>query len=125
MKSKISLLLLAILILGACSSNSRSKTGDRLLEDPEHEIKDSPDISKHDSTVLYTGWYYLVDTENGFKRQLDKSTDTFFIDPKPIVTAKNFTALEIYESSAGGKNHFGLMMRLDETGTENWSVATE
>jgi preprotein translocase subunit SecD len=56
---------------------------------------------------------------------LDKSTDTFFIDPKPIVVVKNFTTFEIYESNADGQKYIGLTMRLDEVETENWSVATE
>ena len=126
MKFITTLFLSFIFLLTACSgNNSQAKVGDRLLEDPEHHIKDSPNITKHDSTILYTGWYYIVDTDNGFKRQLDKSTDTFFIDPKPIVVAKNFTTFEIYESNAGGQKYIGLTMRLDEAGTENWSVATE
>ncbi len=120
------LFLSIFLILTSCSnSDSQTITSDRLLEDPEHHIKDNPDITKHDSTILYTGWYYIVDTDNGFKRQLDKSNDTFFIDPKPIVTAKNFTTFEIYESNAGGENYIGMIMRLDKTGTEKWSIATE
>ena len=41
------------------------------------------------------------------------------------MTAKNFTTFEIYESNAGGQKYIGLTMRLDQTGTENWSVATE
>lgn len=119
------LFLSFMFLLTACSdNNSQAKVGDRLLEDPEHHIKDSPDITKFDSTILYTGWYYIVETDNGFKRQLDKSTDTFSIDPKPIVVAKNFTTFEIYESNAGGQKYIGLTMRLDEAGTENWSVAT-
>ena len=113
-------------LLTACSDNSsQSNVGDRLLEDPEHHIKDNPEITKHDSTVLYTGWYYVIDTDNGYKRQLDQSTDTFIIDRHPIATANNFTTLEIYESDAGGRKYIGLTMRLDEKGTENWSVATE
>ena len=123
----MSTLFLSFIFLStACSdNNSQAKVGDRLPEDPEHHIKDSPTITKHDSTILYTGWYYIVDTDNGFKRQLYKSTETFFIDPKPIVVAKNFRTFEIYESKAGGQKYIGLTMRLDETGTENWSVATE
>ena len=112
-------------LLTSCSDNSsQTKIGDRLLEDPEHHIKDSPGITKHDSTTIYTGWYYVVDSDNGFKRQLDKSTDTFFIDPNPIVTAKNFTTFEIYGSNEGGQKYVGLTMRLDQIGTENWSIAT-
>jgi preprotein translocase subunit SecD len=126
MKYMMTLFLSFMFLLTACSdNNSQAQVSDRLLEDPEHNIKDNPNVTKHDSTILYTGWYYIVDTDNGFKRQLDKSTDTFFIDPKPIVVAKNFTTFEIYESNAGGQKYIGLTMRLDEQGTENWSVATE
>ena len=126
MKFMTTLFLSFIFLLTSCSdNNSQAKLGDRLLEDPEHHIKDSPISTKHDSTILYTGWYYIVDNDNGFKRQLEKSTDTFYIDPKPIVVAKNFTTFEIYESNAGGQKYIGLTMLLDETGTENWSVATE
>ncbi|CAN5504803.1 hypothetical protein BH10BAC1_BH10BAC1_05340 [soil metagenome] len=122
----MTLFLSFMFLLTACSdSNSQDKVGDWLLEGTEHYIKDSQNITKYDSTVLYTGWYYIVHIDNGFKRQLDKSTDTFFIDPKPIVTAQNFTTFEIYESNAGGQKYIGLTMRLDESGTENWSIATE
>jgi preprotein translocase subunit SecD len=114
-----------ILMLTSCLQNgSQTKTGGRLPEDPEHHIKDNSNTTKHDSTILYTGWYYIVDTDNGFKRKLEKSSETFFINPKPIVTAKNFTTFEIYESKAGGQKYVGLTMRLDKIGTENWSVAT-
>jgi hypothetical protein len=114
------------LLLTGCTGNSSTehnkKIGDRLLEDPEHHIKDSPDILKHDSNVLYTGWYYVVDSSNGYKRQLDKSDETYYLDPKPIVTAKNFTTFEIYESN--DQEYLGLTMRLNKEGTESWSNAT-
>lgn len=126
MKFMTTLFICLIFLLISCSDNSsQTKIGNRLLEDPEHHIKDSPGITKHDSTILYTGWYYVIDNDNDFKRQLDKSTDTFFLDPKPIVTAKNFTTFEIYESNAGGQKHVGLIMHLDQTGAESWSIATE
>ena len=120
------LLFSLIFLLTGCTDNNsaKQKIGDRLLEDPEHHIKDSPDIFKHDSTILYTGWYYVVETPNNYKRQLDKSDETYYIDPKPITTAKNFTTFEIYESSYNNKKVFGLEMRLDKQGTENWSNAT-
>jgi len=126
MKYMTTLFLSFMFLLTAClDNNSQAQLGARLHEDHEHHIKDSPNINKHDTTILYTGWYYIVDTDNGFKRQLDKSTDTFFIDPKPIVVAKNFTTFEIYVSNTDGQKYFGLTMRLDGQGTENWSVATE
>lgn len=91
---------------------------------PEHFIKKNKQI-KNDSTILYTGWYFIVETDSGIKRQLDKSTRIYSIHPKAIVTAKNFTRLEIYESNAGGQKYLGLSMQLDKEGTKNWSMATE
>lgn len=113
------------LLLTSCAYNAKQKAGARLLEGPELHIKDSSDIFKHDSTVLYTGWYYVVDTPNNFKRQLDKSDEIYYLDPKPIVTAKNVTTFKIYESSYQNKKEFSLVMRLDKEGTENWSYATQ
>ncbi len=128
MKNRSALFFSLFLVLTGCkNSNSNQpdqKIGDRLLEDPEHHIKDSPDILKHDSTVLYTGWYYVVDTPNSYKRQLDKSDEIYYLDPKPIITAKNVTTFEIYESNTD-KKYIGLAMRLDKEGTENWSNATQ
>jgi preprotein translocase subunit SecD len=121
------LILASLFLLTTCTNSIKDKpeAGDRLLADPEHAIKDSPGITKFDRTLLYTGWYYLVESDNGYKRQLDKSTETYFIDRHPIVTAKNFTSLDIYESNAGGQTYAGLSMNLDDEGTANWSVATE
>ncbi|MEQ1732687.1 MAG: hypothetical protein ABL940_03385 [Bacteroidia bacterium] len=120
------LFLCFILLLVACSdNNAQIKFDDKLLTDTGHNIKeDSSTIKKHHNTILCTGWYYIVDVESGFKRQLDKSSDTFFIYPKPIVIAANFTKLEIYESNESEEKYIGMTMRLDEIGTENWSVAT-
>lgn len=114
-----------ILLLTACTdSHNQKKVSDRLLEDPEHHIKDNPQINKHDSTILYTGWYYVVDTNNGFKRTLDKKSETYFIDRNPIVTVNNFTELEVYETN-GTNKYLGLSIRFDQKGTESWAIATE
>lgn len=117
----------SLLTLYSCISNNnpQAKIDNRLLDNLEHHIKDNSTINKHDSSILYTGWYYTVDNDNGFKRQLDKSTSTYFIDPKPIVVVKNFTTIEIYESNNGTQKHAGLSIWLDEKGAKNWSIATE
>jgi len=72
--------------------------------------------------VLETGWYYLVDTANGYKRQLDKTSEYYFLNPIPIAKSKDFTTLEIYKSTHG--DDYGLTMRLNDTGTKAWSEAT-
>jgi preprotein translocase subunit SecD len=133
MKQKIkntsTLLLLFGLLLsvysGSSSSYEKAKSGDGISEDSEHQIKDSLVTTKRDSTILSTGWYYVVDTGNVIKRILDKSIDSFLIYPKLIVSAKDFTMLEINENNEGGQKNIVLTMLLDEDGTENWSVATE
>jgi preprotein translocase subunit SecD len=111
-------------LIAACSNSGQPKYNNRLLNDPEHHIKDSPEITKYDSTILYSGWYYINETETGFKRQLDKSADTYLIDPKPIVTAKNISTFKLYESNTDKQTYWGLIMQLDKEGAENWSIAT-
>jgi preprotein translocase subunit SecD len=66
----------------------------------------------------------VVDTPNGYKRQLLKPDEVYFLDPKPIMTAKNIKASEIHENWLNNKQYFWLTMRLDKEGTENWSYAT-
>jgi preprotein translocase subunit SecD len=128
MNSMMILFVSVALLLTTCTGNSttksKTKTDDTLREVPEHHVKDNQEISNHDSTILHTGWYYVIDTANGVERRLDKSSQTFFLDPLPIVTAKNFTSFEIYESNADGHKYLGLTLRLDKEGTENWSSAT-
>ncbi len=124
MSNLTSIIFSLILLLTSCvnSADAETKAGNKLLEDPQHHIENSSGILKQDSAFLYTGWYYLSDTPNGYKRQLDKSTEIYFLDRTPITTAKNFTTLEIYESS---QKYLGLAMRLDEEGTKIWSIATQ
>lgn len=74
-----------------------------------------------DSTLI-TGWYYILDNQNGIKRQLDRDSLYYFLDPTPIVTVKNISDFEIYTARAGD---VGLKMTLDEKGTTAWREATE
>ena len=122
------LLLSIILTLTSCGDNNsfgnKQKIEDSLLKTQRQHIIDSSDILIHDSTILYTGWYYVVDSSKGHRRQLEKSDKTYFLDLKPIITSKNISTFEIYESSHNAEKHFGLVMRFDKEGTENWSMAT-
>lgn len=120
------LLFFIALFFTSCGNShvAKQRAADRHLEDKEFHIHETSDTVQYDSTTLYTGWYYVVDTPTNYKRQLDKSDETFYLDSKPIVTAKNITTFEIYESNYNDKKYFGLAMRLNEEGTENWSNAT-
>lgn len=107
-----------LLFISGCFENSSKIEVGNSIEAIEHPIT-------QDSLILCTGWYYVRDNNNGVLRQLDKSNESYFIDPKPIVTAKNFITLEIYKGKGGSAKHIGLAMYLDEAGTKNWSIATE
>ena len=101
MTTNMTAFLFSILFLLSCRNSDTSANDSRItIPDPEHHIKDSPDILTFDS-VLYTGWYYIVDT-SGYKRRLDKTDEFYFIDPTPITTAKNITELKIYTANEGG-----------------------
>lgn len=76
--------------------------------------------SKSDST-LETGWYYVLKTDDGVRRELDRDTTYYFLDSLPIVTAKNIVKFNIYTSVYGD---VGMSMQLDEEGTRAWSIAT-
>jgi hypothetical protein len=113
---------MCIFLLNVCVYCTSS---DKSLANNKYCYKESKEILKGDSIFLRTGWYYVLrDSTNGCKRRLNKSIEAYFLDTHPIVNIKNFTALEIYESSAVGQKYFGLAIRLDKEGTDNWSIAT-
>ncbi|ETZ22785.1 hypothetical protein [Pedobacter sp. V48] len=123
-------LMLPFILLMACadskSTGKQVKLEGAFIADPEHHIKDQPKIMQGDSTILYTGWYHVVNSGKGLKRELDKSKETYFIDPHPIVTASNFSTFLIDGSNVTGSKHsYRLVMELDDEGADRWSVATK
>lgn len=110
-----------VFFFASCLTNNSTDNQQIIKTQRDTVIKNEKNFVSSDS-ILQTGWYYIVDTDNGFKRQLDKDTTHFFIDPNPIVTAKNFVKMEIYTSKSG---HLGLSIKLDNEGTKSWSIATE
>jgi preprotein translocase subunit SecD len=112
MNTKVTLTILTIVTLYNCGTASQRKINE--------DITDNIEVVNSDST-LKTGWYY-VDDKAGLKRKLDKDTVWYFINPTPIVTAKNIDKMEIYESRYGD---VGLSMQLDNKGTDLWSEATD
>lgn len=73
---------------------------------------------------LKTGWYFISADTTGYKRQLDKSGDVYYINPAPIVLANHFKMIEIQENTYQGKQRFSLFFRFDEAGTKAWSDGT-
>lgn len=76
-------------------------------------------------SMLKTGWYYVTDQQTNFKRQLDKTSEFYFIDPNVIVPIGQFTKLELADSEYEGKSYPMLVIRFDTKGTDSWSIAIE
>jgi len=81
-------------------------------------------VIEHDS-FLKTGWYYISERESNYKRQLDKTSEFYFIDPNVIVPVEQFDKLELTESKCDNKKYPMIIIRFDSKGTDNWSIATE
>lgn len=105
--------ILSLFILLSCGQNSSTKGKS------EHAL--SPKTIQVEGGQLITGWYYLAEKENGIEKILNGTEETYFLNPRPIVTADNFTEMEIYQSNYGD---FGLTIQLDKEGTKQWSIAT-
>jgi preprotein translocase subunit SecD len=89
--------------------------------------KSTGQVKQKGSTILKTGWYYVVNSRSGVKRQLDKSKEHYFIDKHPIVTANNFTNLLLDGStySYGPEYQYRLVMQLDLAGAKLMGMATK
>lgn len=112
----ISTTILTLLLFGCSSPDTGANR--ITIEDPEHHIKDSPDILSHDS-ILYTGWYFIKDSSNSYKRKMMNTSHILNIDPTPIVTAENFDKVTMFHE----KDCFSLLIWLDATGSRNLNAA--
>lgn len=74
-----------------------------------------------DSIVLKTGWHFVLYDSSGVSRQLDRSTETYWLRVKPIITGDHIVEFKTYRSKSG---ELGLSMKLDKDGTNAWSWAT-
>jgi preprotein translocase subunit SecD len=75
-------------------------------------------------SIIKTGWYYIIDADSGYKRQIDKKTEFLFIGPTPIITANNFTEVNILEIQESENHNIFLTFTLDKDGQYKWTDAT-
>jgi hypothetical protein len=129
MKNSMTFILLIMLLMVYIPGESvgrQIKSGDRSTEAPLRWTKAQPKITRHNSSFLLTGWYYVVASGKGLKRQLEKSNGRYFIDRNPILTPRNFSVLSIDGSTlSGGRYSYRLTMQLDREGHKLWAIATE
>lgn len=79
--------------------------------------------NRKDST-LATGWYYITESNEGYKRQLDKTDEFYYIHPKPIVVKEYFDKVEIYKEGES-KKQFSLYIQIHRNFEHLWADATE
>jgi len=104
---------LLVFVLYSCSPGQKKRT--------EKPGTNSP-VIRNDST-LQTGWYYIItDPNTGYKRQLDRDTTYYFLNPTPIVAVGSIATMKIYENNFGD---IGLAMQFDDEATDVWSEVTD
>ncbi len=117
-----SLTVLCLLIVAiSCDGPKKEKLAEADLEQAlEQNLADS---------TLVTGWYHVVSTQDGFKRQLDKTDEFYFINPKPIVIKKHFSNVAIYATDdfkeQQPENHFAISIQIDKEYEDLWADGTE
>lgn len=73
-------------------------------------------------SILRTGWYRINYNQNGYKRILDKDSVFYFIDPQPLITAKQIKTIKITYTENGKP---ALWMQLNKNGTKTLNVLTK
>ena len=113
--NRLALGFIGILSLVGCNSRNTSKEANGA-----NALNYVYQKNLQDST-LATGWYYIENKNNGFGRQLEKTEEIYFVNPRPIVIAANFKEITLE------KNKWDepfLLIPLDKTGTQAWAEAT-
>ena len=119
MKHLLNILSLLVFL----SVSAHGETYFRLAWDttsPNRDLNSKQEVVNSER-LFSTGWYYVTDTSTKFKMQLVKTNEYFFVDPKPITSSQEIIQMAIYGRREGG---YGLVMKLNEKGTNEWSIAT-
>lgn len=120
---KNTVLIIIVFLIAFSSCNVQRKTDDKVtnvnIDSVYNQIlKDS---------FLVTGWYYIIETNNGFKRQLDKSEEFYFVHPRPILVKEHFDKIELFETDFKGQytDYIGLKILINKQYFDLWAEATE
>jgi len=119
---KNTFLIIAVFSIAFSSCNSQNHADNKVVKVDIDSIYNQ--ILK--DSVLVTGWYYITETDNGFKRQLDKTNEIYFIDPNPIIVKEFFDKIEIFTTDFKGEypDYIGLKMQISEKYVNLWAEAT-
>lgn len=111
-----------VFICWTCLTNAALNFDQKIFNQANLPLTESLNTLQID-TNLTTGWYYISDSENGFKRNFIGTIEYHFIAPVPIITVKDFKNIKIYKNNYS--NDLGLGIEFTEAGAEKWSAATE
>jgi len=110
----IAIVLLSFLVISCDAQNNKEREIRNL------SFEECYEKNLADSTLM-TGWYYISDIDSGFVRQLDKMDEFYTINPFPIVTVEDMTAISVEKNNW---DDMYLLIKLGVEGTELWSTAT-
>jgi len=109
-------LVFFILLLGSCQSSKYDIDAEEFMI----KIKEAHS-SNLDTKKLVDGWYQTSRTENEFTRIDPKTSESYFINPKPLILPINFKKVEEFENNEGFS---GIGVWFEKSGTASWSKAT-
>ena len=113
--SRLILFLIGVFTIVSCNSQTPAKSTATMNSVDyiyQKNIQDS---------VLATGWYFIERESMGFERQLEKTEEIYFLNPRPIAVVSNFKKVALKKNRY---NDFYLSISLDEAGTQSWAAAT-
>lgn len=74
---------------------------------------------------LVTGWYLINEESTMIERELSKSVDRYPIQPEPILTRKDFSSVQMYQTYAGPDVVMGVSMILRPNAKKKYAEVTK
>lgn len=72
--------------------------------------------------VLETGWYHVVDSAMGIKKELGSDT-SYYLDPEPVITSQNFASMSV-KNPIPDMDWWEVVVQLDDAGREAFKATT-
>jgi preprotein translocase subunit SecD len=91
-----------------------------LLMPLKHNYKHT--LAVHAKPYLKTGWYYVTDESNNYKRSQQNSKESYFIKPRLIIPVSDLQTLEIRDAYEPGASE--IYMKFNARGTNAFRIAT-
>ena len=114
-KPAIFSLAAVMLLLLSCSNNSFTRQ-----PMPEGHAPTVARNAQIDSGHVRTGFYFLAEGSGGVPKQLENSSDIYFLAKEPFASVDNVSKAELQTAVTGAGDYPELCLTFDEKGTEDW-----